>query len=231
MRPFTIRYRFEFEGGQRSEFTLELDRHTLFNLAPPPAAFPEWTRLSVHRCGNCPLDPARHAYCPAAHRLIEPVSRFRDTLSFTNAEVHVAVPEREMVSSTTVQTGLASLLGIYLTTSGCPVLGRLRPMVRFHLPFASPVETLYRAASNYLLGQHLRSKAGLKADWALEGLVADYRAIAEVNRGLARRLREAAPKDASVNALVILDMFAKALPDSIEDGLSELKPLFSDWMR
>ena len=37
-----------------------------------------------------------------------------------------------------------------MALSGCPVLEQLKPMARFHLPFASVEETIYRAASMYL---------------------------------------------------------------------------------
>ena len=40
------------------------------------------------------------------------------------------------------------------------------------------------------------------------------------------RLRAAAPKDANVNALIILHSFAEAVPDTIEDQLDELGFLF-----
>ena len=36
--------------------------------------------------------------------------------------------------------------------------------------------------------------------------------------------------DASVNALIILDLFSKALPDTIEDQLEEIRYLFEPYL-
>lgn len=226
--PYTIRYQFRLEAEAEVSFALRLDPATLESLDPLPATLPDWTRLSCERCPNCPLDPARHERCPAAARLSLIVADFAHTLSFADAEVRVTVPERQFVKSTSVQSGLASLMGAYLATSGCPILGLLRPMVRLHLPFSSSLETLLRSTSVYLLRQYFRSKEGLAADWTLERLAQHYREIATVNKAFANRLREAAPEDANVNALVILDVFAKSTPASIEEGLEELRRFFGE---
>jgi len=111
-------------------------------------------------------------------------------------------------------------------TSGFPVLGRMGPMVRFHLPFASELETLVRASSMYLLRQYLIGKAGGDSDWSLQGLAEEYRATAEVNRAFARRLRAATPSDANVNALIRLDTFAQSMPESIDSHLEEVAFVF-----
>jgi hypothetical protein len=113
-----------------------------------------------------------------------------------------------------------------MVTSGCPVLSKLRPMVRFHLPFAAELETIARSTSMYLLGQYFVSQQGGTPDWSLQGLAANYQAAGLVNRAFAKRLRTAAPKDANVNALIRLHTFAQALPDTIENQLEELKFLF-----
>lgn len=225
--PYVIRYRFKLATDE-VEFALRLDPSTLQNLDPLPAELPDWTLLPCKRCPNCPLDPDRHERCPAAARIAPVVADFAHTLSFTDAEVSVSVPERQFVKHTTVQSGLSSLMGVYLATSGCPILGFLRPMARLHLPFSSALETLLRSTSTYLLRQYFRSREGLSADWTLAGLAQHYREIAIVNKAFAARLREAAPQDANVNALVILDVFAKATPYSIEDGLEEFRRYFSE---
>jgi hypothetical protein len=48
-----------------------------------------------------------------------------------------------------------------------------------------------------------------------------------VNRLLSRHIRAASRKDASINALVGLDVFANNVEWSIEDSLQELRPLFA----
>jgi hypothetical protein len=47
---------------------------------------------------------------------------------------------------------------------------------------------------------------------------------------MAERLRVASSKDSAVNAIVLLDLFAKALPYSIEESLEELRYLFGIYL-
>ena len=226
---YPIHYLFRLNEGTEVEFTVRLDPETLLNVAPLPEAAPEWTQLEFQKCPNCALDPRQMPLCPTAAQLVEAAAGFSKTLSFEEADVRVDVPERSMSARTTVQAGLSSLLGIYMSTSGCPVLAKLRPMVRFHLPFATPLETMFRSTSMYLVGQFLRMQDGHAPDWTLAGLADTYRETAEVNRAFARRLWAASEKDANVNALILLDVFTKAVSDSIEDRLGELKGIFSAW--
>ncbi len=65
-------------------------------------------------------------------------------------------------------------MGIYMVTSGCPVMGKLKPMVKFHLPFASGEETSYRMVTMYLLAQFFKYKNGKEPDWDLKNLVKIY---------------------------------------------------------
>lgn len=63
-----------------------------------------------------------------------------------------------------MQRGLSSLLGLILATRDCTYTRYFRPMARFHLPLASEEETIYRAASMYLLAQYLRANDGKQVD-------------------------------------------------------------------
>jgi hypothetical protein len=54
-----------------------------------------------------------------------------------------------------------------------------------------------------------------------------YAKVSVVNRDFANRLRDAAKKDANINALVNLDCFATMVPFVAEDTLKQLKPYFS----
>ncbi|MGC4113903.1 MAG: hypothetical protein QM765_04455 [Myxococcales bacterium] len=229
MAPYPIRYGFKFEDGRSAEFTVNLDPQTLLLADPWPTPEPEWARLANGRCRSCSL-PATEAYCPTAAHVAGVVKSFAMTLSITEADVTVTLPEREYRKHGAVQTSLSSLLGIYMVSSGCPVLSALRPMVRFHLPFASELDTTFRAASMYLVAQYLRSRSGLPSEWSLDGLAEAYRRIGEVNQAFAARLRKAAPLDANINALVLLDVFAKVMPATIEEGLEDLRPAFASWL-
>jgi hypothetical protein len=85
-------------------------------------------------------------------------------------------------------------------------------MARFHLPLATQEETICRAVSLYLLTQYFRNKQGGTADFTLQGLVKQYHDLQTMNMAMAKRIRAGSSLDAPVNALVILDTFAKALP-------------------
>lgn len=230
--PFVIRYEFSYpspEGGapKTSTFTIRLDPKTLMNSAPAPSQPPDWARLSFNKCSNCPLRDEDAECCPAAVQLSEVVAGFADVFSFARVSARVTVPERVYEQTdVAVQSALSSLLGVFMVTSGCPVLAGMRPMVRFHLPFATELETITRATSMYLLGQYLDAQDGGAPDWSLTKLAESYRATQQVNRAFARRLRAAAPRDANVNALVRLDGTARSLPDLIESQMGELRFLF-----
>src|SRR5262249_45179319 len=75
----------------------------------------------------------------------------------------------------------SSLIGIFMVTSGCPVMNKLRPMVDTHLPFMTSAESTYRVISMYLLAQFFRQRQGRKPDWALEGLLGVLEAAKETN--------------------------------------------------
>lgn len=215
------------EAAKTSTFTVQIDPKTLLNAAAPPVVVPEWAKLSFQKCPNCPLREEDSPACPPALRLSEVVPRFADIFSFARVSARVTVPERVYEQADlSLQSALSSLLGVYMVTSGCPVLGTLRPMVRFHLPFASELETITRATSMYLLGQYLVAKDGGTPDWSLSTLSANYEATSKVNRAFAARLRAAASKDANVNALIRLDSVARSVHDLIESELDELRFLF-----
>ncbi|MBI5544885.1 MAG: hypothetical protein HY901_13425 [Deltaproteobacteria bacterium] len=229
MDTYPIRYEFRLDDGRSVDFTVKLDPKTLVIADPWPEPAPDWALLERDRCRDCALATTER-YCPTAAHLAGVVKSFGATLSITEADVRVVLPEREYRRRSAVQSSLSSLIGIYMVGSGCPTFAPLRPMVRFHLPFSTELETTFRAASMYLVAQVLRSRTGLPTEWELRGLADVYRKIAQVNFAFAQRLRRAATMDANVNALVLLDVFAKVLPATIEDGLEDLRDIFGPWL-
>jgi hypothetical protein len=227
--PYVIRYVFELVNGPRRELSVRLDPRSLLDLAPLHTEPPEWAALDYHKCPNCPLTAEASPQCPTAGRLIDLARAFSETESVLRAHVRVETPERSFEKEAPVATGISSLLGLQMATSGCPILGRLRPMVRFHLPFATANETVFRAVTTYLGAQYLRWQGGRPPDWSLEGLRAIYREIAIVNRAFANRLRSALTKDASLNALVRLDVFTMTVPMALDEGLSDYRASLSQW--
>ncbi len=221
-----FKYTFHFQDKEDIQFKVELDANTLNLLSPLPVDKNGWTHLDNKKCVVCPLNSSEHPQCPVAKNLIGVLPSFLDMYSFEAVKVTVRIAERVYAASTTVQQALSSMMGIYMVTSGCPIMSKLKPMVRYHLPFASVEETIFRSVSTYLLGQYFRYKNGLNADWDLKGLIKIYKDVQKVNQGMASRLRTLSEKDANLNALVELDVFAKELPDNIEEDLQRLAYLF-----
>ncbi len=228
--PLSVRYSFRMRDGSVREEAVQLDPTSLADVAPVAADGPGWTLLAFERCPNCPLPAATGARCPAAARLAPLAAAFGETLSVEDCEAEVEISGRTVGKRLAAAPALGSLLGLKFATSGCPILGRLRPMARFHVPFADETETLYRAAGLYLIAQHLRATTGEPPDWSLSGLVAIYEDVGRVNQAFAKRLRAAGKADANVNALVHLDMFAKWVPASILDRLEDLRELLAVWV-
>ncbi|MBI5640474.1 MAG: hypothetical protein HZA17_08625 [Nitrospirae bacterium] len=227
---FAIDYSFGFRDGGNKTFSITLDRDTL-SLSPgaflPP---PSWAELQRNRCSNCTLDETVNSYCPVAQNLSGIVEEFKDYFSYEGVTVIVSTEDRQYTKDTTIQAGLSSLIGIIMVTSGCPVLEHLKPMVRFHLPFATIEETIFRMTSMYLMSQFFLLQDGRAANWSLEGLSAIYSEVSKVNRDFAQRLAEAAKKDANLNALVNLDCFASMIPLTAETTLKGMRRYFSAYL-
>ena len=220
-------YLFSFDN-EDIRFRIDLDPETLNYIHPAPLETADWAKLENEQCPNCPLNKETHAYCPIALNLVNILPKFYDIFSYTEVDVTVKTNDRSFFLRTTLQRGLGSMLGIYMVTSGCPVMAKLKSMVRFHLPFATVEETVFRAASTYLLGQYFNHKKGLPADWTLDGLTRIYEEVQKVNMAMADRLRSIPAKDANINALIVLDVFAKEMPMNIELSLKPLEYLFKE---
>jgi hypothetical protein len=203
-KPITYRYRIAFGDGVERAFAVDIHAESLGLLRQDRASYPEWTRLGFHRCPNCPLEESRHPRCPVAESVAELVDAFGDFPSYEQVDVVVESKNRTYSRHTSLQTAVSSLLGLYMVTSGCPILNQLRPMVDMHLPFMNREETLYRMLTMYLLAQYFREKNGQPADWDLEGLTRLLGEIRKVNVAFCERLNAIEIKDASVNAVVIL---------------------------
>lgn len=206
-----ISYHFRFDDGRERFFAVRLHPETLAVVDPPVEDPPDWTRLTFHRCENCPLHPAEHERCPIAVRITHLVDAFKESRSFEEVTVAVETDLRAYSCRTSLQRGLSALLGIYTVGSGCPIMNKLRPMVGSHLPFASTAETTYRTVSMYLMAQFFRAAWGEEPDFALEKLPALLEEVAKVDVGLCGRLGALGIEDASINAVVILSILGEDL--------------------
>jgi hypothetical protein len=231
MNSIIIDYRFKLSDDKVEEFRVELDPDNLNLIMTIPETPPAWTKLDFHQCPNCPLDTAIQSYCPLSLSIIDIVEHFDHVLSYDRIRLEVITKDRHISQRTSAQEGLSSLMGLLIATSGCPLTEYFKPMARFHLPLASRDETMYRAASMYLLAQYFIHGEGREADFQLDGLKNIYSNMQEVNYSVAKRLRAASEADSPVNAIVILDTYAKAIPIVIEDSLEYIKYLFNSYIK
>jgi len=225
--PQRIGYRFDLpDGSQKSlEFSFGAEDFRLSN--PAPAAPPFWTDLKFNQCANCPLNAAEHPHCPAALQMASAIEPLKALVSFDTVGVTVTQEERTIYAQTSAQQAMSSVLGLIMATAGCPWTDRFRPMARFHLPFATEAETLYRSVSMYLLARELGQASG--ADQGFAALEELYKNLHVVNRDMSRRLGAATRTDPARNAMALLDAYTTLLPVALESSLQELKPLFDAW--
>lgn len=221
-----VRYRFDLPDGSQKFLDFSFDPVDFRLSNPAPAAPPFWTDLQFNQCANCPLKVAEHPHCPAALQMAAAIELLKALVSFDTVGVTVTQAERAVYAETTAQQAMSSVLGLIMATAGCPWTDRFRPMARFHLPFATEMETVYRSVSMFLLARELAGTSQPQGFAALERL---YENLHIVNRDMSRRLGAATRTDPAQNAMALLDAYTTLLPAALESSLEELKPLFDAW--
>lgn len=227
-KPKTISYKYHFQlpDGEKT-FTIQLEEGSLKLIAPPRDSYPEWAQLANKKCTNCPLSEGEHPRCPAAASIVEVIETFANAVSRDDVLIRVETADRDYVKRVPLQKAISGLIGLLMVASGCPILAKLRPLIRHHLPFANLEETQFRILSMYLMAQFLRSRRGLASDWKLEELGKLYKEIGTVNECFTSRLLSATKGDASLNAMVILEAFTQAVSWSVQGQmLDDLELMF-----
>ena len=227
--PIIITYCFNFDNGIDKTFSLQLDRETLDFANSEINDAPEWAKLSYNKCTNCPLSEIDNNYCPVALNLNNLTEKFNAVVSHESVFVSVTTEDRTYKKRTTIEEALSSLMGIIMATSGCPVLDHLRPMARFHLPFATPLETSIRSLSMFILAQYLFNNETdpSSINISLRDFEKIYAEVNSVNNDFSIRLRAAGEKDANLSALTNLDCHATLVSFTIEDTMNEVKQYYS----
>ncbi|HEY2463927.1 MAG TPA: hypothetical protein VGI32_07690 [Steroidobacteraceae bacterium] len=221
-----IRYGFDLPDGSKKHVDLRFDPANFRISNEVPADPPFWTELKFSQCANCPLSNDEHPHCPSALHMAPAVELLKELVSFDTVGVTVTQAERTVHAETSAQQALSSVLGLIMATSGCPWTDKLRPMARFHLPFASEAETVYRSVCMFLLARELDGAAEPSGFAELKQL---YDNLHVVNRDMSRRLGAATRTDPARNAMALLDSYTTLLPAALESSLRELKPLFDAW--
>lgn len=227
--PLHTIYELRFGDGRTKEFRVTVDPHTLETVELPAGAT-EWTKLEYEQCRGCKLKAESSPRCPVAASLEPVVDAIEESMSHDMVDVTVKTEGREISKRMPLQDALKSIFGLLMVTSGCPAFEKLKPMARFHLPFSSPEETVYRVAGMHMLAQYFRKRQGLTVDFDFADLNAMYAEIHRVNVDFTRRLRRAAETDAHLNGVVDLDCLTILVPMMVKKELPGLKPLFDPYL-
>lgn len=227
-KTYDINYEFRLTDGPVKYFRISLDPQTLCVMSDTQSSPPDWSRLEFHQCRCCTLSAEDTPYCPICLNISEIVEAFKAFRSYERCVVQCATPERTVFKETDVQEGLSSILGIFMATSDCPQMHLLKPMARFHLPFATAQETIIRSTSFFLLRQYFEYRNGTISNINLEGMEAYYREIQMVNAGILARIRAVSSKDADSNAIIILNSLAELLIMACDNRLDFVKKYFQN---
>ncbi len=230
MGTINIRYHFHLGAHGEEVVDLQLDSQTIEPTIQPENSLPAWTDLSFHQCPHCTLKPAEYSACPVAANISHVIGRFDNVVSYDEIDLEVTTDARHVTQHTTAQKGISSLLGLLFATSGCPYTNYMKPMARFHLPLATEEDTIFRAASMYLLAQYFLKRDGRNGGLNLTGLSKIYQDLHQVNTCIAERIKSFAQTDSSTNAVIILDTFTSIMPFAIEDHMDEIRHLFSAYL-
>lgn len=228
IEPNLIRYIFDIEG-EPIEFVIDTGFDTTEEPSPVEhlETYPDWIRLEKDQCACCPLKKEDSPYCPAALRMHSVLETFKGNTSFEKVELTVETARRTYKQKCDLQSGLNSMLGLQMATSGCPVVGQLRAMATFHVPFSSFGETLFRSVSAYLTKQYFIHKEGGQPDWDLAELKAFYETLEGLNEAFSRRVKGIGQSDAIANAIVMFFASSIVVASAIEEGLEEYKGYFT----
>ena len=227
-RLYTYYFKNESDGDLR--YDVAVDEQTLELIEDEDKGLPFWTELEYKQCEHCPLKPDQYPRCPVAKNLHKLISTFESAKSISICEVLVEVPERTYSKKTDIQTGLGSLFGLIMASSACPSLSFLRPMARFHLPFASMEETIFRSVGNILIRFYL--DGDISKENVNEMLISKYAEVNSVNNNLIKRidhlLKNKGAGDADQNAIVILDTLAVLLTMELGSNMKSLKDIYQN---
>ena len=216
MDDITFGYRFEMEGDDSHEILVRLDRKSYRYIPNEDTEPPAWTELGFHQCENCPLSLEEHRYCPVASNISCTLSLMKDKFSCEPTSVSVTTPARTYSTQTDLQSALNSLFGLIMASSDCPHFHWLRPLARFHLPFAKLEETAFRSISICALSEIVNEQATHSMEQLLAKLRQRYEALLIINEAMIQRIQTLGSGEADKNALLIFHSYCQIFQLSLE---------------
>ena len=223
-----IAYNFRYDDGTDLRFEVDEEGDSSSESVDLPDA--DWLALENGRCEGCPLPPGSRKTCPAALSIHPILSSFGNRLSHETVKVVVEMNELEVHGTMSLQDAVRSLMGLQLGLCSCPVLKKLRPMARFHVPFGTQEQSLFRFVGTHLIAQYFRREGGLPFELDLTGLLDGIKELHKVNERLVERICQGVKKDAAINSLVILDTVATLLEIDLDANLDELRSHFGVYL-
>jgi hypothetical protein len=112
-----------------------------------------------------------------------------------------------------------------MASSSCPHLEWLRPLARFHLPFASVDETLFRVLSLQLLSEFFAKERREVKDSA-QTIKNRYKSLEILNHAFIKRIRTYCSGDADKNAIAALDIWVQTFELHHDTDFKALKEYF-----
>lgn len=220
----SITYHFFYNTPEHFQYGLTMDADTWRIRDPqdrpePPA----WTELNHHRCAHCTLDDRPN--CPLALQLNDFLHRFPKTDPGLKTVVRVVTNARIYEKRLSLDEGIRSLLGLIFASSDCPHLQFFKPMARFHLPFSTHEENLFRVFATFALYNVLSDKTGLI--FKISDLKTIYNNLQTINHAMCERLQSIGDESSAEKAVLLLDALSKSMIESIESSFEEFKTYFT----
>jgi len=184
----SISYFFHFDEKDEVVFETIINTPSMIHSLPRNYVPPEWAK--TFRCSICPSPPDDATCCNMCGSIAYLVNEFKAHKPDEPCTISVRTENRNYTLKQDFQTGFFSILGLYLATSDCPHLCFLKPLARFHLPFASSIETTFRTIGAYLLGEFFKSRKGTTPDWNLQNLAEAYKRVSTVNTEIISHLKK-----------------------------------------
>lgn len=210
---------------KEAELKYEIDIDRVFEPKKERIEVQDWQKLEFNQCENCPLSRIECLYCPVAIDLQQVVDDFKQIPADEQATVEVITPERSYSKQVPVEVGLRSMMGLIMATSACPILQKLKPNARHHLPFATQDEFILRSTAFYLMRQYFIYREGQHPDWELMGLIRLNQQLQTVNQALWKRLENVCSGDSNLQALLNFFNLSSSVSFSLESQLQAIKPL------
>ena len=225
--PYLVKvtYEYQFEDGSAVNFAVDSDLTSTVQEEYSEEKH-KWAELDFHKCDHCPLSSDEHKYCPASVSIADIIEYFNDHPDHTHARCIVHTQGKTIVAEKGIQEALAALIGLRLASSKCPILSHMKPMARFHDPFLSPYQLVYRATSMFLLGQYIRQLEGESPDWSVDGLKALYDKVGRVNMKLSERICSAGDVEATPCSMMIFSVLTISMTLLFDEHLEILKGLY-----